>query len=126
MTIAAAIALAPAVGRAAETAASIQYEFVARPTGLSNEFSPADGAAVKFLTLRAIDGFVLQASLWEPNTKAAADTTLVVMVHGSGGSYRRAPQSGLGRRLAANGYASLAIDTRQHDEAINTDNFFDV
>jgi len=125
-TIAAAIALAPAVGHAMETAASIQYEFIARPAGLSGDFAPADSAAVKFLTLRAIDGFALEASLWQPNAKPGADTTLVVMVHGSGGSYRRSPQSGLGRRLAANGYASLAIDTRQHDDAINTDNFFDV
>jgi pimeloyl-ACP methyl ester carboxylesterase len=126
MTIAAAVVLAPAAGLSAETAASIQYEFITRPAGLSSDFTPADGAAVKFLALRAIDGSTLEASLWQPDAKPAAEATLVVMVHGSGGSYRRAPQSGLGRRLAANGYASLAIDTRQHDEAINTDNFFDV
>jgi hypothetical protein len=99
--IAAAIALAPAAGYAMETAASIQYEFVARPAGLSSDFAPADGATVKFLSLKAIDGLAQEASLWQPDAKPAADTTLVVMVHGSGGSYRRAPQSGLGRRLAA-------------------------
>jgi alpha-beta hydrolase superfamily lysophospholipase len=51
---------------------------------------------------------------------------LLVIVHGSGGSYQRAPQSGLGPRLATKGYASLAIDTRQDDDKINTDNFLDV
>lgn len=48
------------------------------------------------------------------------------MVHGSGGSYRQAPQSGLGPRPAAKDYASLAIDTRRHDDKINTDNFLSV
>jgi pimeloyl-ACP methyl ester carboxylesterase len=120
------VAALPASGHAMETAASIQYEFVAQPAGLSGEFAPADGAAVKFLALRTIDGVKLDASLWQPNGKSAADTTLIVMVHGSGGSYRQPPQSGLGRRLAAKGYASLALDTRQHDGAINTDNFFDI
>jgi hypothetical protein len=54
------------------------------------------------------------------------DTTLIVMVHASGGSYRQAPQSGLGPRLAIKGYAPLAINTRQHDDKINTDNFLEV
>ena len=125
-SLALAIAIAPAAVCAMETAASIQYEFAARPDGLSGDFAPADGASLKFLAVKAIDGFRFEASLWQPDAKAVADTTLLVIVHGSGGSYRRSPQSGLGRRLAAKGYAALAIDTRQHDEAINTDNFFDV
>jgi pimeloyl-ACP methyl ester carboxylesterase len=124
--LAIAMALAPAAACAMETAATIQYEFVPTPNGLSDDFAPAEGATAKFLAIKAIDGYRFEASLWQPSAKPAADTTLVVMVHGSGGSYRRAPQSGLGRRLAAKGYAALAIDTRQHDEAINTDNFFDV
>jgi hypothetical protein len=49
-----------------------------------------------------------------------------VTVHGSGGSYQRAPQSALGARLWSKGYATLPINTRQHDATINTDNFFDV
>src|SRR5712692_467768 len=39
---------------------------------------------------------------------------------------RQATQSGLGPRLAGKGYASLAINTRQHDDKINMDNFLDV
>jgi pimeloyl-ACP methyl ester carboxylesterase len=68
----------------------------------------------------------VDASLWQPSGKPPAATTLIVMVHGSGGSYQRPPQSTLGPRLAAKGYASLAINTRQHDDKINTDNFLDV
>ena len=122
----AAVLLTPPPVHAMETAASIGYEFVPRPAGLSDVFTASDGAASRFLAIKAIDGVTNAGSLWEPIRKAPADTTLVVMVHGSGGSYRGAPQSGLGRRLAAKGYAALAIDTRQHDDAINTDNFFDV
>jgi pimeloyl-ACP methyl ester carboxylesterase len=108
---------------AAQIAASIEYDFVARPTGLSDF---GDGTSLKFLAIKAIDGFQIDAALWQPSAKQPADTTLIVMVHGSGGSYLRAPESALGPRLATNGYASLAINTRQHDDRINTDNFLDV
>jgi pimeloyl-ACP methyl ester carboxylesterase len=111
---------------AGQIAASIEYDFVARPAGLPPDFDQRDGASPRFLAIKAIDGFQVDASLWQPAGKQAADTTLLVMVHGSGDSYRRAPQSGLAPRLAARGYASLAINTRQHDEKINTDNFLDV
>jgi hypothetical protein len=59
-----------------------------------------------------------------PISRRARGTTLIVMVHGSGDNYQRPPQSALGARLAAKGYATLAINTRQHDAAINTENFF--
>jgi len=111
---------------AAQVAASIEYDFVARPTGLSSDFEPREGASLKFLAIKAIDGFQIDASLWQPNGKQPVNTTLIVMVHGSGGSYLRAPGSALGPRLATKGYASLAINTRQHDERVNTDNFLDV
>jgi len=117
-------AVSPA--EAAQVAASIEYDLVARPTGLSSDFDPKEATSLQFLAIKTIDGFQVDASLWQPSGKQPADTTLVVMVHGSGGSYRQPPQSGLGPRLAAKGYASLAISTRQHDERINTDNFLDV
>jgi pimeloyl-ACP methyl ester carboxylesterase len=110
---------------AAQIAASIEYDFVVRPTGLSSDFDPREGTSLKFLTIKAIDGFQVDASLWQPSEKQPADTTLIVMVHGSGGSYQRAPESSLGSRFATKGYASLAINTRQHDDGINTDNFLD-
>src|SRR5207302_3464242 len=111
---------------AAQIAASIEYDFVSRPAGLSGDFLPIEGTSLKFLTIKAIDGFQIEAALWQPNGKEPADTTLIVMAHGSGGSYRRAPESTLGPGLAAKGYAVLAINTRQHDDKINTDNFLDV
>src|SRR5262249_40571996 len=119
------MALGIRTGRA-EIAASIRYDFVQRPAGLSADFVPHDGISLKFLAIKAIDGFQVDAALWQPSGKPPSGTTLVVMVHGSGGSYQRGPESSLGWRLASTGYAALAISTRQHDEAINTDNFFDV
>jgi pimeloyl-ACP methyl ester carboxylesterase len=110
----------------AEVAASIQYDFVEPPAGLSADFASRDGISLKFLAIKAIDGFQVDAALWQPSGKPPSGTTLVVMVHGSGGSYQRGPESSLGWRLASAGYAALAISTRQHDDAINTDNFFDV
>jgi pimeloyl-ACP methyl ester carboxylesterase len=128
LTLLAGIAMAFSVssGRAAEIAASIQYDFVQPPAALSADFQPQDGVSLRFLAIKAIDGFQVDGALWQPGGKQPAGTTLIVMVHGSGGSYQRAPESALGRRLASKGYGVLAISTRQHDDAINTDNFFDV
>jgi pimeloyl-ACP methyl ester carboxylesterase len=123
---AAALAFAIPAGHAAEIAASIQYDFAQPPAGLSADFAPHEGISLRFLAIKAIDGFQVDAALWQPDRKPAADTTLVVMVHGSGDSYQKPPQSALGARLAAKGYSVLAISTRQHDDAINTENFFDV
>ena len=114
-------------GRAnAQIAASVEYEFTARPAGLTEDFNPIGETSLSFLTIKTIDDYAMEAALWLPAKKEAAETTLVVMVHGSGGSYRRAPESTLGPRLAANGYTALAINTRQHDDKVNTDNFLEV
>jgi hypothetical protein len=121
----AAMAGAIPAGRA-EIAATIQYDFVQQPTGLSSDFASRDGVSLKFLVIKAIDGFQIDGALWAASGRQASDTTLIMMVHGSGGSYQRAPESALGWRLASIGYAALAISTRQHDDGINTDNFFDV
>jgi pimeloyl-ACP methyl ester carboxylesterase len=110
----------------AQIAASVEYEFTARPAGLTEDFNPIGETSLSFLTIKTIDDYAMEAVLWLPAKKEAAETTLVVMVHGSGGSYRRAPESTLGPRLAANGYAALAINTRQHDDKVNTDNFLEV
>jgi pimeloyl-ACP methyl ester carboxylesterase len=47
-------------------------------------------------------------------------------VHGSGGNLASLPLRAIARGLSAQGYAALSISTRQHDEHVNTDNFFDV
>ena len=111
---------------AAERAASIDYAFVERPSGLPDEFIATAGVKLKFLAITALDGNRIDAALWQPDGKAAAATTLLVSVHGSGSSYVKPPIGFLGSGLAAKGYGSLAINTRQHDDRVNTDNFFDV
>ena len=108
---------------AGQIAASVEYEFASRPVGLPDDFQPIAGTSLRFMSIKAIDGFQIEAALWQPDAKPLADTTMIVMVHGSGGSYRRAPESALGPRLAANGHATLAINTRQHDDRVTTDNF---
>src|SRR5712691_792409 len=98
--IAGAIIIAQQTGRP-EVAAMIRYDFVQPPVGLSADFAPRDGISLKFLAIKAIDGFQVDAALWQPSGKPPSDTTLIVMVHGSGGSYQRAPESALGWRLAS-------------------------
>jgi pimeloyl-ACP methyl ester carboxylesterase len=111
---------------AAQVAAGIEYETVARPADLPDDFQPLPGTSLKFLSIKTIDGFIVKAALWQPEAKSPAETTLIIMVHGSGGSYTRAPNSTLSRSLSGNGFAALAINTRQHDDKRNTDNFFDI
>jgi pimeloyl-ACP methyl ester carboxylesterase len=50
---------------------------------------------------------------------------MIVQVHGSGGNLASLPIRALARSLSAERYAALSISTRQHDEHVNTDNFFD-
>src|SRR5688572_992504 len=45
----------------AERAASIEYEFVTRPPGVAAEY---DGAGLRFLAIKAIDGARVDAALW--------------------------------------------------------------
>jgi pimeloyl-ACP methyl ester carboxylesterase len=109
-----------------QVAASIEYRFIPRPDGLAPEFQPLKETSLRFLSIKPIDGLEIEGALWEPANKPVSDTILIVMVHGSGGSYRGPPENALGPRLAAKGYAALAINTRQHDDRLNTDNFYDV
>ena len=113
------ILLGIALPAAAERAASIDYEFTARPASVPTEY---DGPALRFLAITAIDGSRVDAALWQPpNAK-----TLVLMVHGSGESYHGNPNGFLGKGLAERGYAVLGINTRQSGARVNTDNFMDV
>jgi hypothetical protein len=94
--------------RAAQVAASIEYETIPRPAGLPDNFQPAGGATLQFLAIKAIDGFRVEAALWQPPAKAPADTTLFVMVHGSGDNYHHGPTMSLAHDLSPRGYAALA------------------
>jgi pimeloyl-ACP methyl ester carboxylesterase len=107
-------------------AAGIEYEFVARPGSLPEAFKAPAGVELKFLAIQAIDGFTVNAALWHPEGKAPASTTMVITVHGSGGSYTGPPNGFLSPLLALKNYGVLAINTRQTGAAVNTDNFLDV
>ena len=76
-----------AVGTRAETAASIEYNFHDRPASVPAELTPQGGANLRFLAIKAIDGFRVDAALWQPDGKTPDATTLVVAVHGSGGNF---------------------------------------
>jgi pimeloyl-ACP methyl ester carboxylesterase len=84
------------------------------------------GASLRFLSIKAIDGFLVRAALWQSETKPPVDTTIIVQVHGSGGNLASLPLRAIARALSLRGYAALSISTRQHNEHVNADNFFDV
>src|SRR6266851_4921804 len=110
----------------AQIAASIEYETASLPAGLPDDMHALPSASLRFLSIKAIDGFEVEAALWQPENKPPADTTIIVQVHGSGGNLASLPLRAIARALSAKGYAALSISTRQHDEHVNTDNFFDV
>jgi pimeloyl-ACP methyl ester carboxylesterase len=120
------LAFGSSPSHAAQVAASIEYDVVTRPSGLPDDFQPGPGTSLKFLAIKAIDGFRVDAALWQPSDKQPAHTALLVMVHGSGCNYTLAPNSTLSRSLSQKGYAALAINTRQHDDQIYTENFLDI
>jgi alpha-beta hydrolase superfamily lysophospholipase len=111
--------LAATVSARAERAASIDYEFVARPAAVAAEY---DGPGLRFLAIKAIDGARVDAALWQPQ----GARTLVISVHGSGETYHGNPNGPLARGLAEKGYAVLGINTRQSGPRVNTDNFLEV
>ena len=78
------IAVSGSDARAAQTAASIEYEVVARPAGLPEDFAAPPGTRLDFLAIKAIDGFRIDAALWQPGDRAAAATTLVLHGHSLG------------------------------------------
>ena len=100
---------------AAQVAASIEYEIIPRPAGLPGDMRALPGAKLQFLSIKAIDGFKVQAALWEPENKPAADTTMIVQVHGSGGNLASLPLRTPAEAMSAKEYAALGISTRQHD-----------
>jgi alpha/beta hydrolase fold len=120
------VALGASLCESGEIAASISFEDSTRPAGLPDDMQPLPGASLRFLSIKAIDGFNIEAALWQPNGKPPAETTIIVQVHGSGGNLAEFPLRAIARALSPQGYAALAIDTRQHDAHLNTDNFFDV
>jgi hypothetical protein len=68
----------------------------------------------------------VEAALWQPANRPVNATTLVITVHGSGGTFHGNPNGFLSNGLAARGYAVLGINTRQSAKRVNTDNFLEV
>lgn len=111
--------LAAALPAAAERAASIEYEFLARPAAVAADY---DGANLRFVAIKALDGARVDAALWQPPSAG----TLVLSVHGSGETFHGNPNGPLAKGLAEKGYAVLGINTRQSGPRVNTDNFMEV
>jgi pimeloyl-ACP methyl ester carboxylesterase len=118
------VALQPA--RAAQIAASIEYESEARPSSVPDDMQSLPGASLRFLSIKTIDGFKIDAALWQPDNRPPAGTTIIVQVHGAGQNLASLPMRAVARALSPKGYAAVSISTRGHDEHVNTDNFFDV
>ncbi len=121
----AAVFPAPAISQT-HVAASITYEETPRPLGLPDDLQPLPDVNLRFLSINAIDGFKIAAALWQPRGKPAGSTTLLIQVHGSGGNLASVQLRATARALSAQGYAALSISTRQHDQHVNTDNFFEI
>lgn len=102
-------------------AAVIKYKTTPRPAGLPDSFVAPDGVNLTFLAINAIDGFVVEGAFFEPKKQAA---TAIIKVHGSGANFTEIPYEG--PRLSSAGYGVLAINTRQHDQFIDTDNLMDI
>lgn len=120
------VALPAGPARAAQVAASIEFEPAPRPAGLPEDMQALPGASLEFLSIKTIDGYKMPAALWRPTNRPAATTPMLVQVHGSGGNLTELPLRSVARALSPKGYAVLTINTRQHDENVNTDNFFDI
>jgi pimeloyl-ACP methyl ester carboxylesterase len=122
---AAAVGFASPRAGAAQIAASITFDEAPRPSGLPDDMQPLPGASLKFLAIKAIDGFKIDAALWQPDSVVPGRATMIVQVHGSGSNLAELPLRAVARALSPKGYAALTISTRGHDENLNTDNFFD-
>ena len=85
----------------AQIAASIEYEDASPPAGLPDDIQALPGALLRYLAIKAIDGFKVQAALWQPQNKPPAETTIIVQVHGSGGNLASLPLRVIARALSA-------------------------
>jgi pimeloyl-ACP methyl ester carboxylesterase len=110
----------------AERAAGIEYEFVSRPAEVPADYDAPADTSLRFLSIKAIDGSLVDAALWQPAGRAASAAPLLVSVHGSGGSFHAYPNGFFTKGMAGKGYAVLGINTRQSGKRVNTDNFLEV
>jgi hypothetical protein len=51
-----------------QIAASVEYKIIPRPAGLPDDMQALPSALLQFLSIKAIDGFEVQAALWREQT----------------------------------------------------------
>src|SRR5258708_12792727 len=76
--------MAMSTAHGAQRAAAIEYDFVERPAGLPDSFAAPPGVSLRFLAITTLDGFKVDAALWEPETQRAGGPP-VITVHGTRG-----------------------------------------
>ncbi len=104
-------------------AASVSYRAVTERSEIPADYSWPEGVRADFYQITSLDGRTgLSVHLVPENVPESA--SLVISVHGSGGSIGSQPVRLLSHGLAQAGYHVLAINTRQTGEAVNTDNFY--
>ena len=65
----------------AQIAAIIEYETASPPAGLPDDMHALPGASLRFLLIKAIDGFRVQAALWQPeNMEPPAPITRIMQI----------------------------------------------
>lgn len=104
-------------------AAAVSYLPLPEPPAAYRDYQPPDKATARFFEVTSLDGHTGTAVIIEPESPAA-DAPLVISIHGSGGSITSPPVRLLSLGLPAGGVPVLALDTRQANDAVNTDSFY--
>jgi pimeloyl-ACP methyl ester carboxylesterase len=104
-------------------AAAVSYLPLPGPPGPYQDYQVPAGAAARFYEVTSLDGRTGTAVLVAPDSPAPS-APLVISIHGSGGSITSPPVHLLSLGLPVTGVPVLALDTRQANEAVNTDSFY--
>ena len=104
-------------------AAAVSYLPLPQAPAHYQDYPVPAGVTARFLQITSLDGRAGTAVLLVPDHPAPA-APLVISIHGSGGSITSQPVHLLSRGLSAAGIPVLALDTRQSNDAVNTDSFY--
>jgi alpha-beta hydrolase superfamily lysophospholipase len=106
--------------------ASISYRPIERPANAAPDFTTPENADLQFYSITTFDRVSNDAAVVTPHGGQPQNTTMVIHVHGGGGNLYGTTEAQLALQLVQHGYASMAVNTRSHDDALNTDNSFDI
>ncbi len=81
------------------------------------------GCSVEQIALRASDGVLLEGIFYRPAAKPRS--VALLLVHGFGGNYYEAFFPSLAQAAVKQGYASLALNMRDHDTGPKVSDFID-